>query len=74
VDINANLSIAKKLGNIENYKAAIAFFKKKNLRRHTYVLIRKDAPTDTSPECYTNCFGEFKDKLGPNPILLAPAL
>ena len=74
VDRNANLTIADKLGHKADYEAALKFFKDNNIRRHIYVIIRKDSPTDTTPQCYSNMFGEFADKIGQNPVLFAPKL
>jgi hypothetical protein len=74
VDRNANLTIADKLGHKADYEAALAFFNEKNLRRNLYVIIRKDSPTDNTPQCYTNMFEEFAHKIGKNPVLFAPKL
>ena len=74
VDRNVNIKIADSLGHKDDYLAFLKLCKEKNLRRHTYMIIRKDVPTDTSPECYTNWFGEFAHALGPNPWIFAPKL
>jgi len=61
------------LGHRENFLAAMKLFEDENVKRHNYVVIRKDDHYNSSPSCYTNMFSEIP-QLGPNPIVFAPEI
>jgi len=59
-DVSMNRLIAQKTGELDSYNSAMEFFKEKRVRKHGYVIIRKDTPDrPTVASCYTNLFGEI---------------
>lgn len=58
-DIYSNQNIARKTGHGNGFKTAMDVFKKRDIVRHNYVILRRHRNSRNDPKTFTNLFGEI---------------